>query len=54
MITTKKGKSGSPFNISVNHYTSVGENFNEVDVLSGSQFRDLVTANGNANQIANW
>ncbi len=52
LITTKTGKSGQPFNISVNHYTSVGSNFNEVDVLSSTQFRDLVTANGNANQIA--
>jgi iron complex outermembrane receptor protein len=51
LITTKKGKSGSPFNINVNHYTSIGENFNEIDVLSASQFRSLVNANGNANQI---
>ncbi len=52
LITTKKGKSGAPFNISVNHYTAIGDNFNEVDVLSATQFRDLVTANGNPNQIA--
>jgi iron complex outermembrane receptor protein len=52
LITTKKGKSGSPFNISVNHFTSIGENFNEIDVLSSSEFRNLVTQNGNANQIA--
>jgi len=52
LITTKTGKSGQPFNINVNHFTSVGNNFNEIDVLSSTQFRDLVTANGNANQIS--
>ncbi len=52
LITTKTGKSGQPFNISVNHYTAVGDNFNEVNVLSSTQFRNLVTANGNPNQIA--
>ena len=51
LITTKTGKSGQPINFNVNHYTSVGNNFNEVDVLTASQFRDLVNANGNANQI---
>lgn len=52
LITTKTGKSGQPININVNHYTAIGDNFNEVDVLSSTQFRDLVQANGNANQIA--
>ena len=52
LITTKTGKSGQPMNINVNHYTSIGKNVNEVDVLSSTQFRDLVSANGNANQIA--
>lgn len=52
LITTKTGKSGQTLNVNVNHFTSVGSNFNEVDVLSSTQFRDLVTANGNANQIA--
>lgn len=52
LITTKTGKSGQPLNINVNHYTSVGNNVNEVDVLTSTEFRELVTANGNANQIA--
>jgi len=52
LITTKTGKSGQPFNVNINHYSSVGSNFNEVNVLSSTQFRDLVTANGNSNQIA--
>ncbi|KAB8155810.1 SusC/RagA family TonB-linked outer membrane protein [Kordia sp. TARA_039_SRF] len=50
LITTKTGKSGQ-LNVNVNHFTSVGSNVNEVDVLSSTQFRDLVMANGNANQI---
>jgi len=52
LITTKTGKSGQPVNVSVNHFTSVGNNVNEVDVLSSSQFRELILANGNTNQIA--
>lgn len=51
LITTKTGKSGQPFNFNINHYSSVGDNFNDVDVLTSTQFRDLVNANGNATQI---
>lgn len=52
IITTKSGKSGKKLNVSVNHYSSVGSNINEVDVLSASQFRNLVLQNGNDTQIA--
>ncbi len=52
LITTKTGKSGQPLNVNINHYSSIGQNVNEVDVLSASEFRSLVEANGNPNQIA--
>lgn len=52
LITTKTGKSGKAFNVSVNHYSVVGRNINNVDVLTSSEFRNLVLDNGNPNQIA--
>jgi TonB-linked SusC/RagA family outer membrane protein len=51
MITTKKGSTGKPtFNFS--SQTSVSENINTVDVLSGRQLRDAVNTYGTAAQKA--
>jgi len=51
IITTKKGKSGSP-KINFNTNASVGSIARKIDVLSADQFRDFVTANGTPQQIA--
>lgn len=52
MITTKKGKAGQDMKISFN--TSIAlQNANKyVDVMDASQFRNLITATGNANYIS--
>jgi TonB-linked SusC/RagA family outer membrane protein len=51
IITTKKGKAGD-LQINYNGNFQVSEITNKVDALSSTQFRDFVTANGNAAQIA--
>jgi iron complex outermembrane receptor protein len=51
IITTKKGKAGD-LQINYNGNFQVSEITNKVDALSTTQFRDYVTANGNAAQIA--
>ncbi|RTY96104.1 TonB-dependent receptor [Flavobacterium sp. GSN2] len=50
IITTKKGKAGE-MQINYNANFQVSEITNKVDALSSTQFRDFVTANGNAAQI---
>ncbi len=51
IITTKKGKAGD-LQVNYNGNFQVSEITNKVDALSSTQFRDFVTANGNAAQIA--
>jgi TonB-linked SusC/RagA family outer membrane protein len=51
IITTKKGKAGD-LQINYNGNFQVSEITNKVDALSSTQFRDFVTTNGNAAQIA--
>jgi iron complex outermembrane receptor protein len=51
IITTKKGKAGE-MQVNYNANFQVSEITNKVDALSSTQFRDFVTANGNAAQIA--
>ena len=49
IITTKKGKKGD-LKVEYNGYVSVSQVGKTVDALSTTQFRDFVTANGNALQ----
>jgi iron complex outermembrane receptor protein len=51
IITTKKGKAGD-LQVSYNGNLQVSEITNKVDALSSTQFRDFITANGNAAQQA--
>ncbi len=51
IITTKKGRKGE-MKVEYNSYLSVSEVGDTVDVLSASQFRDYITNNGNADQVA--
>ena len=51
IITTKKGKAGE-LQVNYNGNFQVSEITNKVDALSSTQFRDFVTANGSAAQIA--
>lgn len=51
IITTKKGKSGKPV-INFNAQLSVGKLIKEASVLSPSQFRSYINANGDSAQIA--
>lgn len=50
IITTKKGSQGG-MQVSFNSLTTVNTLAKKVDVLSASEFRNLVTQNGNATQI---
>jgi TonB-linked SusC/RagA family outer membrane protein len=50
LITTKKGKD-SEFKFNINSSTSSYVAIDQVDVLSASQFRDLVNSTGDANAI---
>lgn len=51
IITTKKGK-GDGFKANYSANFSVSDNVNTIDVLSASQYRDYVNANGTASDIA--
>jgi len=51
MITTKKGKD-TDFKYNVGSSTTVYSPINKVDVLSATQFRDLINSAGDANAIA--
>ena len=51
LITTKKGKD-SEFKFNINSSTSSYVAIDQVDVLSASQFRDLVNSTGDADAIA--
>ncbi|WP_296142504.1 SusC/RagA family TonB-linked outer membrane protein [uncultured Flavobacterium sp.] len=51
IITTKKGSQGG-LQVSFNSLTTVNTLAKKTDVLSASQFRDVVNANGTAAQIA--
>ena len=51
IITTKKGKAGD-LQVNYNGNFQVSEITNKVDALSSTQFRDFITANGNAAQQA--
>jgi len=42
LITTKKGTEGEKIRVNVNSQVSRSENYGQVDVLSGDQYRDLV------------
>ena len=42
IITTKKGKKGSPFRVSYNGYTSVGVKSGDISVLNGDEYRSMV------------
>jgi TonB-linked SusC/RagA family outer membrane protein len=52
IITTKKGGSGKKLQVQVNSGLSIKQIANRVDVLSASQFRDVINANGDSAQIA--
>jgi TonB-dependent starch-binding outer membrane protein SusC len=52
IITTKKGGSGKKLQVQVNSGLSIKQIANRVDVLSASQFRDVINANGDSSQIA--
>ncbi|NCD69864.1 SusC/RagA family TonB-linked outer membrane protein [Mucilaginibacter agri] len=52
IITTKKGGANAPFTANFSSLNSLSVKTKEVDVLSADQFRDLVTANGGASQVA--
>ncbi|WP_395045222.1 SusC/RagA family TonB-linked outer membrane protein [Flavobacterium sp.] len=51
IITTKKGKTGD-LKVEYNSYLSLSQVDKKVDALSSTQFRDFITANGNASQQA--
>jgi iron complex outermembrane receptor protein len=51
IITTKKGKAGE-MQVSYNGNLQVSEIINKVDALKSNQFKDFVTANGTAAQVA--
>jgi iron complex outermembrane receptor protein len=51
IITTKKGKAGD-MQVSYNGNLQVSEIINKVDALSSTQFKEFVSANGTAAQIA--
>lgn len=51
IITTKKGKAGE-MQVSYNGNLQVSEIINKVDALQANQFKDFVTANGTAAQVA--
>ncbi|GIM59833.1 SusC/RagA family TonB-linked outer membrane protein [Capnocytophaga canimorsus] len=52
MITTKKGKAGQDMKINFNTSLSLQNVSDYVDVMSASQYRDLITSTGKANLIA--
>ncbi|MFK5880341.1 MAG: TonB-dependent receptor [Flavobacteriaceae bacterium] len=52
IITTKRGKEGSPLKLNFTSNFSYGQLIDQVDVLSAQQFRDYVNANGTASDIA--
>jgi len=52
IITTKRGKQGSPLKLNFTSNFSYGELVEQVDALSASEFRDYVNANGTASDIA--
>src|SRR5690606_11313035 len=51
IITTKKGRKGD-MRVEYNSYLSVSEISDKVNALSANQFRNYITQNGNADQIA--
>ena len=52
IITTKKGKVGSPLKLNFSSNFSYGQLANQVDALSAQEFRDYVTTNGTASDVA--
>ena len=46
IITTKKGKTKSPFNLEYDLQLSTGQLIEKVDVLNAAQFRQFITDNG--------
>ncbi|HPR29274.1 MAG TPA: SusC/RagA family TonB-linked outer membrane protein, partial [Chitinophagales bacterium] len=51
IITTKKGAASNKLNVNFSTNNSISQVTGFVDVLSADQFRDTVTAHGNATQI---
>ncbi len=52
IITTKKGSGNSKLSVNFSSLNSVSEKTKEVGVLDADQFRQIVTANGGASQVA--
>ncbi|GIZ16219.1 SusC/RagA family TonB-linked outer membrane protein [Capnocytophaga catalasegens] len=52
MITTKKGKAGQDMKISFNSSIAIQNAHEYVDVMSASQFRNLIMSTGNTNYIS--
>ena len=52
MITTKKGKAGQDMKISFNTSVAIQNANKYVDVMSASQFRELITSKGTADDVA--
>ncbi|SDX41644.1 SusC/RagA family TonB-linked outer membrane protein [Hymenobacter psychrophilus] len=52
IVTTKKGVQGQELRVNVSSQNSVSQAKKYVDVLSGDEFRKVVLAQGNAQQIA--
>lgn len=52
LVTTKRGLQGEKLTVNLSSQTSISQRANEYNVLSGQEFRDIISANGSASQIA--